>query len=200
MPTANQLDEIPIYRKFGNEHLQSGGRSLPIQMIDFWQWAHSDVLGNAARGTLAEFLVGSALDALTDVRKEWMPYDLETRSGLTVEVKCAAYLQTWEQSKYSRIAFDIAPKKSWNPATNAYSERPARHASVYIFCLLDEKDQSKVDPLNLDQWKFYVVSTKTINEKLQNQKSIAIGRLNILEPIIANYEGLAEAVKRIIVS
>ena len=38
---------------------------------DYWQWSGSSLMDNAARGVLAEFLVGRALGLTEEPRKEW---------------------------------------------------------------------------------------------------------------------------------
>jgi len=64
----------------------------------------SDLVSNATRGRLAEFIVAQALNVDTSgVRDEWAAYDLLTSSGIKVEVKSAAYLQSWAQRRHSNI-------------------------------------------------------------------------------------------------
>jgi hypothetical protein len=31
---------------------------------------------------------------------------------------------------------------------------------LYVFCLLAHKDKSTLDPLNMDQWQFFVLATE----------------------------------------
>ena len=40
---------------------------------------------------------------------------------------------------------------------NNYSEEKLRRADIYIFCLLGHKDQTTINPMNLNQWVFYVL-------------------------------------------
>ncbi|MBC7812134.1 MAG: hypothetical protein H7175_13350, partial [Burkholderiales bacterium] len=82
-----------------------GTRSLTVG--DFWAWAYSDILSNANRSVLAEFLVGAALGVLDKPRKEWDAVDLRYREK-KIEVKSAAYLQSWQQKQLSIIRFDFA--------------------------------------------------------------------------------------------
>ena len=112
-----------------------------IDKNDYWNWAHNDFLSNAQRGILAEFIVGKALNCLNEKRLEWNAYDLVTTSGIKVEVKSAAYIQLWEQSKMSEIRFDIAQKKSWFAETNTFHKISERSADVYVFSVLSEKDR-----------------------------------------------------------
>ena len=105
-------------RKTGLEHFRSGREPLPFDLLGFWQWSASDLASNALRGRLAEFLVAQALGVSHGVRAEWDAYDLRSQDGITVEVKSAAYFQTWAQSAPSKIGFDIAPTRAWNSTTN----------------------------------------------------------------------------------
>ena len=139
--------------------------------------------------------MATALDSVNQVRTEWLPYDLMLASGITVEIKSAAYLQTWKQTTLSKIRFDIKPKKSWDPATNEFSDKSQRNANVYVFCLLAEKNQSNLDPLDLNQWEFYVVGTKVLNDKLGGQGSMGLSTLRRFEPIVVSYSGLDLAVE-----
>ena len=65
------------------------------EFLRFARWALPE-RSNAPRGVVAEWLVARAVDAdLTAPRGEWDDHDVTTRSGTTVEVKSAAYLQAW---------------------------------------------------------------------------------------------------------
>lgn len=82
-----------------------------IQILDFWRWAHSDLLCNTERGILAEYIVAMAIGVENGVRKEWESYDLLTHNNIKVEVKSSAYLQSWNDNRLSKIRFDIRPTK-----------------------------------------------------------------------------------------
>jgi len=151
-----------------------------IDKNNFWLWAHADFLSNAQRGILAEYIVGTALNCLKEKRLEWDAYDLVTDSGIKVEVKSAAYLQSWEQNKLSEIRFDIGQKKSWFAETNKYNNVCERSADIYVFSVLAEKDRNIIDPLNLKQWFFMVLSSKTINSKFGKQKTVGLSTLENL--------------------
>ena len=176
---TNGLDEIPVTRKTGEEPFVSSGEELPVRLSDFWSWANSDLVNNVARGTLAEFLVAHALGLVGKPRVEWDAKDLEDEDGTQIEVKSSAYVQSWYQKKYSSITFDIKPKRSWDPATNEMSTSPHRSCDIYVFCLLHRKDKD-INPLNMDQWEFYVVSTRKLNEKLRKQETMVLSTLRKL--------------------
>jgi len=120
----------------------------------------SDLLSNATRGIVAEYLVACALDADPGgVRDEWAAYDLRTKDGVKVEVKSAAYLKSWYQENFSRISFVVPKTRAWDPSTNRLDEQPARQADIYLFALLAHQDKETVQPLDVSQWVFYVLPT-----------------------------------------
>lgn len=96
---------------------------------------------------VAEYLVARALGVADGVRKEWDTHDVTTPTGVRVEVKSAAYVQTWAQRQESTIVFGIAPTRAWDEATGKYHDESRRQADVYVFALLAEKDKTLVNPL-----------------------------------------------------
>ncbi len=183
------LSAIQTVRKTGKETFTSRGKALPINILSFWQWSSSELLGNALRGVLAEFIVASALHITKNLREEWDAYDLITTSGLKIEIKSSAYLQSWEQDRLSKIVFGIQTTKVWKK-NNKRSKRAARQADIYIFCVLSHQCKSTVNPLNLDQWDFYILDTKVLNELLPTQKSITLSSLLKLKPKHVKYNQL----------
>lgn len=177
-----ELKRISASAKTGNEKLTYSGKELEFKLIDFWRWSVSDLLSNATRGRLAEFIVGTAMDINPDsTRDEWSPYDLLTEEGIRIEVKSSAYIQSWKQKKYSPITFSIKQSKYWDPETRMSTEAK-RHADVYVFCLLKQKDQASIDPLHLDQWEFYVLPTYELDNYKRSQSSITLISLQKLTP------------------
>lgn len=172
----NGLNKIEVTKKTGEEPLVSSGEEPSVRLSDFWSWANSDLVNNVARGVLAEFLVAHALGIVGEFRVEWDDKDLQDKDGTKIEVKSAAYVQSWEQRKHSPIRFDIAPKEGVDTATNETDNGPHRSCDIYVFCLLHRKHED-IDPLNMGHWKFYVVKTCTLNEELGYQKTMALSTL-----------------------
>jgi len=181
---------IETTRKTGSEVFILNGSPLSIDLLSFWQWSASDIIGNAMRGILAEYIVTSAVGAADGSRTEWDAYDIETPEGIKVEVKSGAYIQSWEQKKYSSIQFGIRPTRGWDSDGNEYTNEIVRQADVYVFCLLRHKDQYTINPLDLEQWVFYVLPTKVLNESVGAQKSIALSSLEKLNPTMSKYNDL----------
>ena len=163
-------------------------------VLDFWTWAASDVLNNTLRGIVAEYIVSQALEACTPVRVGWDAVDITTPKGIKIEVKSAAYLQSWPQKRPSPISFRITKKYPWDPKTNQYGEKQVRNADVYVFCLLDHLNGQTVNPLDLTQWKFYVLPTRTLDTSLGDQKTVSLSRLKDLGAVALGYDQIRNAV------
>ena len=64
-------------QKTGDEHFSFEGMPTGFLLNDFWRWQSSDLLNNALRGVLAEYIVAKALGIETNgPRVEWEPFDL----------------------------------------------------------------------------------------------------------------------------
>ena len=161
-----------------------------ISANEFWKWAYSDFLSNAQRGVLAEYMVARSLGCTDRGRVEWDAYDVNAGQGLRIEVKSAAYLQSWRQSALSPIRFDIAPKRAWRAETNSYSVEAARSADIYVFCVFAATEREAANPLDPTQWFFLACKTQLLNDRFPSQKSVALSALEALRLERINYETL----------
>lgn len=193
----NNLDAINVARKSGLESFLHHSKALDINLLTFWQWSGSDLVSNTLRGLLAEYLVALAVDSCDGVRVEWDSYDVKTPSGIKLEVKSGAYLQSWTQTKLSSIQFNVKPTHAWDAATNTFANEQKRQADVYVFCLLAHKEKSTVNPLNVDQWEFYCVSTEVMNRELGAQKSLGLARLMKINPAKTNFKELSKTIQSV---
>jgi hypothetical protein len=183
--------------KTGEEPFHCDRQPVGTTLIDFWRWSMSDLVANTARGVLAEFIVAKALEARTDKpRKNWGSWDLVSRSGTQVEVKSAAYLQSWAQRRLSVIQFVVPKTREWDAATGQTEEVARRHATVYVFALLAHQDKATVDPLDLSQWRFWVVPTRLLDERTRSHHSITLSSLRDLAGEPVTFRQLADAVER----
>lgn len=187
---------IPIRKKTGKEEFINGEDTTDKTLNDFWCWAFSNLIGNTERGKLAEFIVAMAFELTYGIGVPWDSYDLITRDGISLEVKSSAYIQSWAQKKLSQITFGIRPTHAWDSKENIYDPDVKRQADVYVFCLLAHKEQKTLNPLNLSQWEFYILSTDVLNREAANQKTISLSRIEKLGATKTDYAGLTEAVNQ----
>jgi len=190
-----QLDRIQAIIKSGQEKLTYNNKPLDFSLLDFWRWSVSDILSNATRGRFAEFIVATATNIdKTRVRDEWAAYDLETPDGIKLEIKSAAYVQSWFQRTLSKISFSTKAALYWDSLANKQASEKKRVADIYVFCLLSHDNKLTIDPLNMNHWEFYVMATKELNGYTRSQHSITLKSLQRLTHSVS-YEQLYEAIK-----
>ena len=148
---------------------------------DFWTWAYSDILGNTNRGVFAEYLVARGLlGEVRGCRREWDAFDVSYR-GFLIEVKSAAYAQTWKQRKASNITFDIAKKQAWFAESDTWDSTPKRSSDCYVFCVFESLgDDLQRKILDVSCWNFTIVPTKLIDQKLGDQRTVSYGKVKKL--------------------
>ena len=190
------LGPIPTERRSGEEAFHAEGAPIGGTLREFWQWSGSNLLGNTERGILAEYLVAKDLGLHADVQQSWLPFDLQTSSGIRVEVKSGAYIQDWMQTAYSRIVFGIRPTFAWDPKTNEFEGVRRRQSDVYVFAVLVTRDQSQIDPMDVSQWEFFVLPTKTLNQVVGDQKSITLSRVRKLGATPVPFGQISGAIER----
>ena len=185
---------IEIKKKTGNEQFLNAGSDV-CTLRDFWAWAYSDLIGNTERGRLAEFIVAMVLGITEGISVSWDKYDLLSKEGIRVEVKSSAYLQSWEQQCLSKISFGIQPTYGWDSVSNKFDAEKKHQSDVYVFCVLKHKDQATLNPLDLSQWEFYVLSTATLDKAVPGQKTISLNKLLNIGAKKCGYDVLYENIK-----
>ncbi|MCY4058664.1 MAG: hypothetical protein OXG44_11750 [Gammaproteobacteria bacterium] len=196
--TKGPLGEIEPKLLAPASSIAGGGYTL----ADYWQWADSALLDNASRGVFAEFLVLTAVAGEPRTpRPAWDYVDLRVELDgrqVEVEVKSSAYVQSWGQTEVSKPVFDIRPTYRIHEDNTKSSEK-RRWSDVYVFCLLAAKEiTSHREVLDVQNWRFYVVSTAQLDRERPNQQSVALGSLMSLEPIECPYEDLRAAILSVI--
>jgi len=189
------LGRIESELRNGDELLHQDGHALGPTLLDFWRWSASDIVSNATRGILAEYLVASAIGAAGGTREEWAMWDLTAPDGTRLEIKSAAYVQTWQQERLSKVSFGCAKTQAYDPLTNQPQGEPCRHADVYVFALLQHEDQATLDPLNVSQWAFFIVPTASLDGRTRSQHSITVPSLRTLVGESVGYSELEQAIR-----
>ncbi|MFZ4412011.1 MAG: hypothetical protein ACOYOV_02925 [Bacteroidales bacterium] len=186
------LDALEFNKKTGVENIiyQNQQKNL----LDFWQWAYSDLVGNTERGILAEYIVALACGIDNRVRISWDAFDMELDNGIKIEVKSSAYIQTWKQKDFSKIIFNIPKTYAWNYKENIYETEKKRQADVYVFAVLAHKDQETLNPLDTNQWEFYVVNTNELNKQIGDAKQISIGKILKTNHLKCSFDGLLDCI------
>ena len=186
------IEAIKTEKKSGTEDFILEDKNLDINVLNFWQWSASDLLTNRQRGILAEYIVASVLKLDSKPRSEWDAFDLTTEDDVKIEIKSASYIQSWEQKEFSKISFSIQPTVKWDGYKRTTDRK--RQSDIYVFCLIANKDIETINPLDLNQWKFYIIKTSKLDDVLGNQKTLSLSKLEKLQPIIAKYDEISKAI------
>ena len=174
----------------------SKGSSMSVE--SFWRWAYSDLVDNTNRGVLAEFLVGRALGLDLEVPREaWSDFDLTYR-GHGIEVKASGRHQAWAQERPSACRFVIPRSQGWDAETNRVDTVKKRRASLYVLCHHAEEDRDRVDPLDVSQWRFWILATESIENALGSQASLGLTTLSSVAGAPHPWQGIREAVDAIV--
>lgn len=185
---------------YGSEQFTENGKELEIRVQDFWRWAYGDFINNIQRGVLAEYIVSSAIGCLESSslekhREQWRPYDLLSPDGWKIEVKSAAYVQSWDSKHPDHVSYSIAPARIPDENGDYKDDSPKqRNSDAYIFALYKAMSSDE-DPINLDLWEFRVLRTSILDAEKPSQKSITLPSLQALDPIVCGYSGLSEALR-----
>lgn len=187
---------LVIGRRSGSEPFVGDGLPAGATVLGFWQWAMSDLTNNATRGLVAEYLVACAVGVEGGVRAGWDAYDVLTPSGIRVEVKSSSRWQTWGQKSPSLVQFGIRPTREWSSETNELAADARRQADVYVFAVLECTDKPALDPLRLEQWRFYVLPTAVLNQTFPTQKMVSLKALERVGAVGVGFDRLATAIER----
>ena len=154
-----------------------------VRVVDYWAWAHSDLVDNIERGIFAEFLVHTAMNEANSVRSPWKRSNIVSHEGISIKVKSSGYIQSWGHDELSPISFSIES-----------SDECTRQSDVYVFCIHKHTEQESLNILDLEQWTFFVLPTSVLNDKVGSQKTITLNRLKSLGAVETDYYGLRETV------
>ena len=123
-------------------------------------------------------------------------YPLVESEALTGHERIAGtgYIQAWPQEKLSSVSFSIRPAHSWDVETKTYADELTRDSDVYVFCLHNHIEQESLNILDLSQWKFFVLLTRSIEAGVGMQKTITLNCIKSLGAIETDYDNLRDTI------
>jgi len=142
-------------------------------LVDFWQWAYSDLNQNVTRGMVGQYIVAWILGIDSTPDDAWGSYDLLSHTNKKIEVKTTSFLQAWVQKNKPKPKFRIR-KTHFYSRESGYSKEKDFQANIYVLCYFFEKDKQKADVMNLNQWKFWVLPKKKIEELFSTKELLSV--------------------------
>jgi len=186
----------------GDEPFHCGGPTYEdalgqAKVTDFWRWGYSRLMADVTRGVLAEFIVARLIGSdMTNPGSPHREFDFRTASGHKVEVKSSAYVQDWNTRTATVPSFGGLKGKTYLDSDDYYESKtePEYHSDIFVFCVLKEKDADTVDPLNLEQWDFYVL-TRSALEGAGRPNSLSLSQICKLKAIACTWRELKSCVE-----
>ena len=175
----------------GNEKFIYNEQELDFGILDFWKYKYSNIWN--IQEYVAEFLIEKALGLEESQNTEsWTLYDINYRNK-RIEIKETSYYHPWnENGKISnQRVFGITMANS-NYEDQENENKFERQNDIYVFCLNTGKTKEEANPMDINNWEFYIVPTSTINELCGKNKTISLNKVkNIAEQVnyfeIKNY-------------
>ena len=130
--------------------------SKALQALSFYKWAFGDLTEQDSDiGILAEYLVGDLLGCLPPSRKVNAPFDLITKSGVTIEVKATTH---------KRAMKGRTPYYRWDVSAQSEALKGNRAiADVWLFLIATfpvatSGTSSVARAFDLKNWSCYLIS------------------------------------------
>ncbi len=182
----------------GDEAFVFDGETIGFDFLDFWRFHYSNIY--SLHGEIAEFVVARALGVTESQNSAyWTLWDTTYRDK-RIEVKATAYYHLWNSNgKVSKQrAFGITMANGSYDTAKSGNNEFCRQNDVYVFCLNTGDARESSNPLNLNNWEFYIVPTAVINEKCGNNKTISLGRIKRLGFFAKRYDEIKNEIDKII--
>lgn len=177
----------------GCEPFRSGGRRLDLTLVDFWRWSGSDLLNPFTRSRLAEFIVATLLGADVPGPRTDRSSDLITADGITVRVKSASLVRSASPRELAKVYFTPLPWRVSRRDPESAARLP--HARAHVFALLGHTERTTVNPLDLDQWRFFVPPTARLEARMKVQRTLSLCALEELSGGPVPHGALCDAVR-----
>lgn len=182
----------------GKEVFVLNGEAMGFDFLDFWRFHYSNIYD--LQDKIAEFIVAKALgvnEAQND--QYWTLWDVSYRNK-RIEVKETSYYHSFNQEgkvSKQRIFGITKANGSYDPTKSGNTDF-CRQNDIYVFCLNIGDTKETSNPLNLNNWEFYIIPTAIINEKCGNNKSISLGRIKNLGYSAKRYDEIRAEIDSII--
>ena len=181
----------------GHEQFTLDGKLIGFSVLDFWAFQHSNIWD--VQEEIAEFIVAKALGQDKPYNKNgWTLWDMNYR-GKRIEVKETGYYHSWRTDGKVSKQRTFGITKAYSIYKNPRSEFK-RQNDIYVFCLITGETKEASNPLALENWRFWVVPTSTINRLCGDNKTITLGRVKRIAGLKEGlgYGELREAVDKVI--
>ena len=164
----------------GKEKFLFNDEATGFDFLEFWRFHYSNIY--SLHGEIAEFVVARALGVTESQNSAyWTLWDTTYRQK-RIEVKATAYYHLWNVNGNvsKKRTFGITMANGSYDTAKSGNKDFCRQNDIYVFCLNTGDTKESSNPLNLNNWEFYIVPTTVINEKCGKNKTISLGKIKSL--------------------
>jgi len=179
-----------------NNKFVFNNKELSFGILEFWQQKYSNIYN--MQEVIAEFLVEKALGIDKAQNTDyWTLYDILYRN-YRIEIKETSYYHPWNKNANvsKRRTFGITQANSTYDSQDT-ENKFERQNDIYVFCLNTGETEETSNPMNLNNWEFYIIPTSVINKECGNNKTISLNRVRKLTQKIS-YDKIKETIDSII--
>lgn len=179
-----------------NKKFTFNNTELDFGILDLWESKYSNIFN--MQEVIAEYLVEKALGIDKAQNTDyWTLYDILYRN-YRIEIKQTSYYHPWnEDGKISNIRRFGITKANSNYEFEDLPNKYARQNDIYIFCLNTGETKETSNPMNIDNWEFYIVPTEIINDICGDNKTIILNKVRDLAKRVT-YDKIKETIDLII--
>ena len=175
----------------GDEKFTNNKIETDLSIGEMWRWKYSDIYD--LHEVIAEYIVEKTLKLKRSQNiGEWKLFDIKYKNK-RIEVKETSYFHSWNkpgQKRSEQRRFGITKAC---PRDRKSDSKKERQNDLYVFCLNTGYERKDSNPMELKNWKFYVVPTIIINEKFYNNKTISLSKVKKLTDSV-NYNDLKQKI------
>ncbi|MCI6189593.1 MAG: hypothetical protein MR691_06560 [Clostridium sp.] len=174
------IKQINIEKKSGREVFRYNNRSLSYNLKNFWSFQYSNLISSKIRDNISKFIVAKALN-ITDRKFEYFDgHDLTSKEGIPIDVRSASYITSLGEEPFKEIEFKIYKN----------GDIKKLYGFIYVFCLLSHRTKEGLDPLDINQWEFYITTRSNLEKILNGDEKITLKKLILNDAIESEYENL----------
>jgi hypothetical protein len=132
-------------------------------IAEFWKWGASDLASEPIPQSLAEFIVAKALGIpISGTRSFTQAAKFTTELNCQVEVRSWSFINKKKEIEPSNLSFKIPRINKDLPYQRSFRPGPKAHPDIYVFAMFVHNVPATADPLNPDQWLYYVISANSL--------------------------------------
>ena len=192
-----ELNNESVHLLNGTENFTDKGTPIGLSIKDFWQFQYSNLWD--MQEYIAEFLVAKALGFNTPQNcNGWTLWDISYKNK-RIEIKTTAYYHSWRNDGKVSLQRVFGITKAYSKYKDPTSEYK-RQNDIYIFCLNLGNTKEESNPLHLENWQFYIVPTKIINERCKDNKTVSLSHIQKItkSTVGISYTNLKQEIDNII--